>query len=73
MIRRFFSLWQQSIVTGLLYEHIDFESIWTFLQGASWISNPSVYCSLQRRQDTKVDFLERSGVARSVRNKKLIA
>ena len=26
---------QKSIVTGLLYVHIDFEVIWTFLQGAT--------------------------------------
>ena len=26
---------QKSIVTGLLYMHIDFEAIWTFLQGAT--------------------------------------
>ena len=37
---------QNSIVTGLLYVHIDFEVIWTFLQGATWISNPSGYCAL---------------------------
>ena len=37
---------QKSIVTGLLYVHIDFEVIWTFLQGATWILNPSGYCSL---------------------------
>ena len=34
---------QISIVTGLLYVHIDFEVIWTFLQGATWILNPSGY------------------------------
>ena len=33
-------------VTGLLYVHIDFEVIWTFLQGATWILNPSGYCAL---------------------------
>ena len=37
---------QKSIVTGLLYVHIDFEVIWTFLQGATWILNPSGYCAL---------------------------
>ena len=37
---------QKSIVTGLLYVHIDFEVIWTFLQGATWILNPSGYCVL---------------------------
>ena len=37
---------QKSIVTGLLYVHIDFEVIWTFLQGATWILNPSRYCAL---------------------------
>ena len=37
---------QKSIVTGLLYVHIDFEVIWTFLQGATWILNPSGYCTL---------------------------
>ena len=37
---------QKSIVTGLLYVHIDFEAIWTFLQGATWILNPSGYCAL---------------------------
>ena len=25
---------------------IDFEVIWTFLQGATWILNPSGYCAL---------------------------
>ena len=25
---------------------IDFEVIWTFLQGAAWILNPSGYCAL---------------------------
>ena len=25
---------------------IDFEAIWTFLQGATWILNPSGYCAL---------------------------
>ena len=34
---------QKSIV---LYVHIDFEVIWTFLQGATWILNPSGYCAL---------------------------
>ena len=34
---------QKSIV---LYMHIDFEVIWTFLQGATWILNPSGYCAL---------------------------
>ena len=33
---------QKSIV---LYVHIDFEVIWTFLQGATWILNPSGYCA----------------------------
>ena len=37
---------QKSIVTGLLYVHIDFEVIWTFLQGATGILNPSGYCAL---------------------------
>ena len=37
---------QKSIVTGLLYVHIDFEVIWTFLQVATWILNPSGYCAL---------------------------
>ena len=37
---------QKSIVTGLLYVHIDFEAIWSFLQGATWILNPSGYCAL---------------------------
>ena len=37
---------QKSIVTGLLYVHIDFEAIWTFLQGATWILNLSGYCAL---------------------------
>ena len=37
---------QKSIVTGLIYVHIDFEVIWTFLQGATWILNPSGYCAL---------------------------
>ena len=37
---------QKSIVTGLLYVHIDFEVIWTFLQGATRILNPSGYCAL---------------------------
>ena len=37
---------QKSIVTGLLYVHIDFEVIWTFLQGATWNLNPSGYCAL---------------------------
>ena len=37
---------QKLIVTGLLYVHIDFEVIWTFLQGATWILNPSGYCAL---------------------------
>ena len=37
---------QKSIVTGLLYVHIDVEVIWTFLQGATWIMNPSGYCAL---------------------------
>ena len=37
---------QKSIVTGLLYVRIDFEVIWTFLQGATWILNPSGYCAL---------------------------
>ena len=34
--------------------HIDFEVIWTFLQGATWILNPSGYCVLQRRQGARV-------------------
>ena len=37
---------QKSIVTGFLYVHIDFEVIWTFLQGATWILNPLGYCAL---------------------------
>ena len=37
--------------TGLLYVHIDFE---IFLQGATWILNPSGYCALQRRQGARV-------------------
>ena len=37
---------QKSIVTGLLYVHINFEAIWTFLLGATWILNPSGYCAL---------------------------
>ena len=37
---------QKPIVTGLLYVHIDFEVIWTLLQGATWILNPSGYCAL---------------------------
>ena len=49
---------RKSIVTGLLYVHIDFEVIWTFLQRAT---------------SPKYSFVERSGVARSVRNRKLIA
>ena len=40
--------------TGLLYVHIDFEAIWTFLQGATWILNPSGYCALQGRQGARV-------------------
>ena len=28
------------------YVHIGFEVIWTFLQGATWILNPSGYCAL---------------------------
>ena len=30
----------------LLYVQIDFEVIWTFLQKATWILNPSGYCAL---------------------------
>ena len=29
-----------------LRAYIDFEVIWTFLQGATWILNPSGYCAL---------------------------
>ena len=66
---------QKSIV---LYVHIDFEVIWTFLQGATWILNPSgVLCLVtSARSKGKIPksiFIERSGVARSVRNRKLIA
>ena len=45
---------QKSIVTGLLYVHFDFEAIWTFLQGATWILNSSGYCALQRRHGARV-------------------
>ena len=45
---------QKSTVTGLLYVHIDFEAVWTFLQRATWILNPSGYCALQRRQGARV-------------------
>ena len=43
---------QKSIVTELLYVHIDFEVIWTFLQGATWILNPSgtVPCNVGKEQ-----------------------
>ena len=68
---------QKSIVTGLLYVHIDFEVIWTlFLQGATWILNPSgclVTSARSKGKTPKSIFVERSGVARSVRNRKLIA
>ena len=37
---------QKSIVTRLLYVHIDFEVIWTFQQGATWILNALGYCAL---------------------------
>ena len=57
--------------------HIDFEVIWTFLQGATWILNPSgtVPCNVGKEQGKtpKFIFVERSGVARSVRDRKLIA
>ena len=29
---------------ALLYVHINLEAIWIFLQGATWILNPSEYC-----------------------------
>ena len=69
---------QKSIVTGLLYVHIDFEAIRTFLQVATWILNPSgVLClatsARSKGKTPKSIFIERSGVARSVRNRKLIA
>ena len=64
-------------VTGLLYVH-DFEAIWTFLQGATWIFEPlGVLCLVtsarSKGKSPKSIFVERSGVARSVRNRKLIA
>ena len=37
---------QKSIVAGLLYVLINCEVIWTFLQRATWILNPSGYCAL---------------------------
>ena len=69
---------QKSIATGLLYVHIDFEVIRTFLQGATWILNPSgVLCLVtsarSKGKTPKSNFVERSGVARSFRNRKLIA
>ena len=68
---------QKSIVTGLLYVHIDFEVIWTFLQGATWILNPRVLCLVtsarSKGKTPKYIFVEKSGVAQSVRNRKLIA
>ena len=66
---------QKSIVTGLLYVHIDFEVIWTF----SYLDfEPlGVLCLVtsarSKGKTPKSIFVERSGVARSVRNRKLIA
>ena len=59
--------------------HIDFEVIWTFLQGASYLDfEPlEVLCLVtsarSKGKTPKYIFVERSGVARSVRNRKLIA
>ena len=59
--------------------HIDFEVIWTFLQGASYLDfEPlGVLCLVtsarSKGKTPKSIFVERSGVARSVRNRKLIA
>ena len=66
---------QKSIVTGLLYVHIDFEVI----PAESYLDfEPlGVLCLVtsarSKGKTPKSNFIERSGVARSVRNRKLIA
>ena len=61
---------QKSIVTGLLYVHIEFEAIWTFLQGSYLDFEPlGVLCLVtsarSKGKTPKYIFVERSGVARS--------
>ena len=67
---------QKSIVAGLLYVHIDFEVI---CPAGSYLDfEPvGVLCLVtsarSKGKPPKSIFIERSGVARSVRNRKLIA
>ena len=68
---------QKSIVTGLVYVHIDFEVIWTFPAGSYLDFEPlGVLCLVtsarSKGKTPKSIFVERSGAARSVRNRKLI-
>ena len=72
---------QKSIVTGLLYVHIDVEASDLDIPAGSYLDfEPlGVLClvtsarSKGKTPKYKYIFVERSGVARSVRNRKLIA
>ena len=66
---------QKSIVTGLLYVHIDFEVIWagSYLDFEPFGVLCLVTSTRSKGKTAKSNFLERSGVARRVRNRKLIA
>ena len=69
---------QKSIVTGLLYVHIDCESDLDIPAGSYLDFEPLgvlylVTSARSKGKTPKYTFVERSGVARSVRNKKLIA
>ena len=69
---------QKSIVTGLLYVHIDFEVTLDISAGSYLDFEPlGVLCLVtsarSKGKTPKSNFVERSGVARSVRNRKLIA
>ena len=69
---------QKSIVTGLLYVHIDFELILDIPAGSYLDFEPlGVLCLVTSARSTgktlQSNSVERSGVARSARNRKLIA
>ena len=69
---------QKSIVTGLLYVHIDFEVDLDIPAGSYLDFEPlGVLCLVtsarSKGKTPKYFFVERSGVARSVRNRKMIA
>ena len=63
---------QKSIVTGLLYVHIDFE-VGSYLDFEPLGVLCLVTSARSKGKTPKYIFVERSGVARSVRNRKLIA